>query len=551
MQVYDAKGNIISLTNKNFLASGGAGSVHVIGSKAYKIYHDASNCISEAHLNNLAQLKLPNIVNPEEFLYDSHHNRVGYTMKAISAKYTLEEVYAAAFKKRHNVSNDKVLELIRKFKNGIDYCHSNEVILVDINPLNFVTDDAISNIFFLDVDSYQTKQCPASFINPTIRDYSQKGFNELSDWYSYGIVTFNLLTGIHPFGGKYLKDLHVDKDDIIFKRMKENLSVFSKDAAYPPFIKFDMIPKVYLDWYKALFVDGKRLNPPTDFTSTINLNVATQVVINKLNSIFNYSSLSNYPDTLYINNGFVVTKNGIFNNRKYLDTCIWQSAVVINKSIPYYVTMENSQLSITNLQSKEKLSSTIGCESFIVVNNDIYVKNINFISKVDILNKYAGVTQVAQCTEKSTQLHDGLYIQNLLGKRFASIFNQNNHHQIDLNLDKSIKIIDAKYKNKILIMLLEDKGKRYKELYRFADDFTFEKQIIKDSVAINAAILQNGVCLLELENEFYLFKNTPQSKINSIAKGSDSMLQHDFVLTGDMDKVIMQINDELYHVVMK
>ena len=52
----------------------------------------------------------------------------------------------------------------------------------------------------------------------------KNGFNKLTDWYSYAIVTFQMYIGIHPFKG-----IHPDyKPKDLELRMKDGASVFDK-----------------------------------------------------------------------------------------------------------------------------------------------------------------------------------------------------------------------------------------------------------------------------------------------------------------------------------
>jgi len=58
---------------------------------------------------------------------------------------------------------------------------------------------------FLDVDSYQTPSFHADALMESVRDplIQNNKFTELSDWYSFGIVVFQMYIGIHPFKGRH------------------------------------------------------------------------------------------------------------------------------------------------------------------------------------------------------------------------------------------------------------------------------------------------------------------------------------------------------------
>jgi len=128
--------------------------------------------------------------------------------------------------------------------------------------MNFLVSKKFDDVLFIDADSYQTKSFPATAIMPSIKDWKVQNnkFTTDSDWYSFGVVTFQMWTGIHPYKGRYKK-----KPMTFEERIQHGISVFNQDvgipkAAYP----FDMIPKGYREWYEAVFEKGRRCAPPAD-----------------------------------------------------------------------------------------------------------------------------------------------------------------------------------------------------------------------------------------------------------------------------------------------
>lgn len=553
MKVFTSSGIEHNLTTANFIASGGAGSVYKSGNFAVKIYHEPKNCISEAHLTDLKRLNRPNIVSPKEFVYDAKKNRLGYVMPLVKAKYTLEELFPKTFKDRHSLTLDAVLKLVRSLKDGISYCHTQDVTLVDINPLNFLVDEKFGDVFFLDADSYQTKTNPATFINPRIQDYSSKTFTPLTDWYSYAIVTFQLITGIHPFGGKYTGNLGVDKTQEIFERMRKNISVFNKDVNFPAFVNLSSIPQAYADWYKSLFVEGKRTLPPNDFTQAITAVTATVSSIVNLNAAFEYKKLYEFEDLLYTVNDYYVTKSGVFDNfsRKVFNhSAKWESTITLVNNQPFYIEKTPDSVDIFNMATGSKVNFASKVESFTVYNNDVYLKQGLTINKLDIIGANAGLRQVAQCTALSTTAYDGCFIQNILGKLYLSVFDGGKHYQTLLNFSNSDKVIDAKYVNGLVVILFQKKdGLRYKLIGKLNKECKFDFQEFQDSANINFAALSTGVYFLEFENDYMLFKDL--SAIKKVAKGSNDSYNQNFTLTQQYEKVIMLFGNEIYQVSMK
>ena len=162
---------------------------------------------------------------------------------------------------------------------------------MDLNEMNFLVSQAFDEAYFIDADSYQTKHFPAPVLMESVRDWSVQhhAWTEVSDWFSFGIVTFQMFVGLHPFKGKYKghedgyrAKLPTDPPDDAFavtrRRMQHHISVFHPEvdmpaAAYP----LTTIPRAYRDWYEQLFAKGKRLPPPDSFGTALVVAAPAQI----------------------------------------------------------------------------------------------------------------------------------------------------------------------------------------------------------------------------------------------------------------------------------
>lgn len=161
-------------------------------------------------------------------------------------------------------------------------------LIVDLNELNIlVKDTTFDDVYFIDVDSYQTKSFPATAIMDSIRDRHATSYTNNTDWFSYGILSFQLFTGIHPFKGKH------NKYSLLDDRMLHNISVFNKEVSIPPIVSLTSIPQVYKDWYIALFEEGKRLGPPSG-VATVAVRTTTSAIkgkgIIKVTELYSFDS---------------------------------------------------------------------------------------------------------------------------------------------------------------------------------------------------------------------------------------------------------------------
>src|SRR5207248_7337064 len=110
---------------------------------------------------------------------------------------------------------------------GVRHVHERGILIVDLNEMNFLLDASVEEILFIDVDSYQTPGFPATALMESIRDRHAARFSQATDWFSFGIVSFQMFTGIHPYRGKHPTLTGLDA------RMERNVSVLNPEVAVP------------------------------------------------------------------------------------------------------------------------------------------------------------------------------------------------------------------------------------------------------------------------------------------------------------------------------
>jgi DNA-binding helix-hairpin-helix protein with protein kinase domain len=261
----------IQLSSRDFKAQGGEGAIFVKGSTAYKIYSDPQKTISPEKIQELSALTEPNIIRPLELLLDGKNRQIGYSMRYAGQSLLLCQLFPRAFRQRHNLTPDVTLQLVRKLQNGVRRVHSNGILIVDLNDLNFLVAEYFRELYFIDVDSYQTPSFPATVLMESVRDRQAQTFTTGSDWFSFAVVSFQMLVGIHPFKGTYAPfDNLSDKAKKLDERMRANISVLHTGVSVPATcLPFSVIPRAYLDWYNAVFETGKRIAPPESLTTRI------------------------------------------------------------------------------------------------------------------------------------------------------------------------------------------------------------------------------------------------------------------------------------------
>lgn len=211
MNIVQDKFNI-KIELKAEIGKGGEGVVYQVDNTTVaKIYKkDQLTQMKEDKIKALAAKKLSydGICLPSIELYDLNKNFIGYTMPK-----------ADGFEMQTSIFNPKLIKI--KFPNWgrlelakmaitilkkIDYLHSNNVLIGDINPFNILVKD-FNEVYFVDTDSYQVDNfpCPVGTIHftaPEIQGKDYKTFlrNEEHEYFAIATLLFMiLLPGKSPY----------------------------------------------------------------------------------------------------------------------------------------------------------------------------------------------------------------------------------------------------------------------------------------------------------------------------------------------------------------
>ena len=511
----------ISLDKKSFISSGGEGSIYKIGQIAYKVYSDPKKMISLGKVQELTGISDQNVIRPQNLIYDSKNKPIGYTMRFVSDTYSLVQLFTKAFRQRENLTHETVQKLVQNLKTRIDNIHKAQILVVDLNEMNFLVNKSFSEIYAIDTDSYQTPSYPATAIMDSIRDRHNKSFSELTDWFSFGIISFQMFIGIHPYKGKHNTYKNIDD------RMLHNISVFNSDVRIPPVCyQLDVIPEPYRNWFKAVFEDGKRIPPPDDFkTFVVQLQPVFQSITGSNN--FDITEILNLDDNI-----ISIQTNGTIKvlTEKYYYTTPNKKFAISNpikvcqrprSNDSILAKIESYQLQLFDSVSQERIPSQVYGQELMEYNGNLYIKNRDHISLVEIFDTNSKLIVsspiVASILENATSLFDGVVIQNLLGATYISVFPEaKQHRQLHIKELDSYRVIDAKYDNLVLMVIgVNSKGYYDRIVIRFSESWNnYDVRIVNNitNVGLNFVVLENGIviCINE-EEKIEAFSN----KINS------------------------------------
>jgi hypothetical protein len=333
MKIYE--NNIeYNLDENKEIASGGEGKIIQLDSNyIVKIYHDNIKPIDDKKFKYLNNLNPNLFAKPLSLIKDKFNKKIiGFKMQLIKGYDPIYSSYDINYCQRINLNNDKKLIIIDKLINSVKECHDNKIIIGDFNPFNILVDNNNQNIKLIDVDSYEIPGCKHSgILLDDIRDYYINDISEKSDYFALAVISFNLLTHVHPFKG-------VHKKYALNERMIYKIPVFSNDAdlktpkCYKPIMNDNL-----MNQFIKIFKNGERfLISLTDNKIIIGPTINVKIKDNNYLMINNFFSdpiidikcgnkllliesdkYVNIYDVSYKNNIHLIKNENKTSNRKY------------------------------------------------------------------------------------------------------------------------------------------------------------------------------------------------------------------------------------------
>jgi hypothetical protein len=250
------------LKPREFVARGGEGDVYARANRGFKLAHDLANACTREHLESLSRIAHPDVLTPIGLLSRRRgrsRQRVGHEFRFISDAWSACELIPVAFSRRHALDPTVLPALVASIRERVAAVHAANCLVVDLNEMNVLVGRDLTTTFLIDTDSFQTPTRAASAILPSVADPTRApgDYDEQTDWFSFAVLAFSLLVGIHPYRGKHP---HVRG---LNERMRSGISVFDPEVRLPPTCRpLAAIPPTWRAWLEAVFVDGERHAPP-------------------------------------------------------------------------------------------------------------------------------------------------------------------------------------------------------------------------------------------------------------------------------------------------
>lgn len=517
----------VSLTQQHFVATGGQASVYVRNGIAYKVYTDPKNAIPHEKFRALSAIKDACVIKPSQMLLDARSAPIGYTMNAVADNLSLCQLFTKAFRDRERVTNDHIVNIAAKLRTHVTNVHGAGVLIVDLNEFNVLVPKTLDETYLIDVDSYQTAGYPATVIMPSVRDWSSKQFTELSDWFSYGVLAFQLFVGVHPYKGTHPGSASIDKDKRLEHRMRGHVSAFRTDVSLPKCCyPFDAIPQGFRDWLRAVLDDGKRVAPPDPLggpAATLVTQFRAIASTGKL-TITEVRNFAGWNVAAYAESGpyilALIQKNGEIRvqlNDQLIGgklpklvhgTTLMGFTPKLDK--PVALNLHQGKLSIVHLD--QRLTEVLGmrADELAKSGDRFYIRSggevleiefTEFPDKVIVTASHC----VAYVLAMASTLYEGCVIQNMLGSVFVSLFPRRKAgYQVRIPELDGYKVVDAKFAGGVLMVVGARDGLYDRLVFRFDAEFTrYGLRTVPDvdPSGLNFITLSTGICVAVTEDE--------------------------------------------------
>lgn len=301
----------------NHLGTGGEASVYKKDNLAVKILKEPD----KARANNLpdkidllSHILSPRIAVPRHKVYDNNGLFVGYAMPLVSGE-PVFKIISGDWKKRTGFQHSDAIKVVEEIRLGNVEAHKFGAVIGDGNEMNYIYVPG-NKVVLIDTDSWKIGKFPVTAVQDLIRDPRSNDFTEESDWFSMAVVTFQVLTGVHPYKG----NLPGYSPQDTLKRMKDRASVFHPNIKLNARVgDFNKIPSALLQWYKEVF-DNDLRTPAPSVTETaaakfaVKAPTAQEVTSGKVKLVLLGSFPEDVAEVLPI--GIILTRNEAFDLHK-------------------------------------------------------------------------------------------------------------------------------------------------------------------------------------------------------------------------------------------
>lgn len=559
----------LTIRPSDHVATGGEGEIFRAGSTIIKLYTDPKKMINDGMVEKIKLLSLIKhkfIVSPKGIVFDDGGRSIGYYMDYVEGE-PFPRIFTNDFRQRESFDDQKASVLVARMREAVQFAHGENAILTDANELNwFMVMNANSpEPRVIDVDSWQIGRWPAKVIMPSIKDWHTKGFNELTDWFAWGIVSFQIYTGIHPYKGT----LDGFERGDLERRMKANASVFSSGVRLNRAVRnFSVIPGRLLDWYTATFQSGLRSMPPSPFDrglTTAPIVLVKHAVVSGSGLLICDKIFSDKGDKAVrvFPCGIVLLESGRLidlNTKREIGKARSNKCEIILTDKGWFKAdydMSRIIFSVINYTNFEEtgLSIRLDIKKIVRYENRIFALTESGLTELVLVGGLKPILSAGNTwgvMVNSAVWFDGVGVQDAMGASYVIIpFDDNSCAQVRVRELDGLRPVVAKAGHRFVSIAAVDKKGQYQKIeLSFDGNYTGYRlwQGKVDDPNINIAILPKGVCAtIVKDGELDIFVSTT----GVMSRIQDGQITTEMALTNIGDRVLYIHEGELWSVRMK
>lgn len=513
------------LMDNHYVTSGGEGHVYRIKNTIVKLYIDPGKMVHEHipdKIRTLSAIRHPYIITPQGMVTDQADKPIGFHMKAVDGE-PLTRLFTNSFRNQFGFTDENASKLVEGMREVVRTAHAHQAIMVDPNEMNWLAVLSGSDgpePRAIDVDSWAIGSWPPRAVMLSIRDWHTQGFTELSDWFAWGIVTFQIYTGIHPYQG----GLSGYKRDELERRMRENASVFHADIRLNRAVRdFGCIPSRLLEWYEAIFHRGERSVPPSPYDvggRTPKAAITKRVLLGQAGRVSHDAlyrgtdrAVRIFPDgaTLLRSGRLIALRDG-----SLIGSGVRPDAEVVRKDDGWLVgekTRTGVQLRFLKNGTEEQLDYPISCHGIFRFENRLFLTGERGITEIALTKLGRTVVSAGKTWStmpKATTWYEGVGVQDAFGAVFLILpFGEKSCAHVRARELDGKKVVAGRAGERYVKLVIIDDGGTYRK-YEFAFDARYVNYSFwegsSEQAESNVAILPRGVCAtIEKDGELTIF----------------------------------------------
>jgi hypothetical protein len=564
VEVWTDAGELVSLGPAQFVAAGGEGDVYAIGDRGFKLAHDPARACPPAKIAELSRIADPRVLAPRGSLHRRAGARgrrivIGHELPFVTDAFTACELIPLAFRLRHGLAATVVPALVAALRQRVAAVHAAGCLVVDLNEANVLVSADFRVACLIDVDSFQTPSFPATAIVPTVRDPLRPGggFDERTDWFSFAVVAFSLLVGIHPYRGKHPRVTG------LLERMKAGLSVFDPAVTVPrACLPVDSIPEPWRGWLRAVLQHGERTAPPVPTSGSLSLGAGVQpralaaslrMIEVARSSSAEVRGVYEVHGRLVIHAGDRVTVDG--EERLRCDQALAFGSSPNGRPVAAWV--RDGMLHLFDLEASSPIPCQAAARAVTSARGCLFAACGEQVVRVELLEVgeriMAGTRRAVMVAPQSSRLWRGCVIQQLLGATTVSLLSETGaaEQRRVPELDGR-SIVDAVHERGVLVAVVTRGGVHERLVIRFGGPggHHVHRQADLSAHAAQVAVLDTGVCVsLDADDRLELFPRDPAAGDRRLL--DDPAVAGDWLLHAGDGRLLVAVGRTVFEVTMR